>query len=340
MAGFSLVMVLKYLPDFLADKHNLILVSKYIEIFPTSVFATVLLESSTNFFSCFIIAISYFSIFNIILFLLNIYSAKMFKIKSYGKIYQKFSNKKSILTKLFINVAVNPFSKKDVAYTLRSIRTAPSHIMILFFLVIIPVTSLNDLVQYNQNITDQFSLSFLFISMIVLSFTANVFSFESNSIINYFYRPINYSAILKGKMFISNFYFLILSLGNLIIMLISKTKLLDAIFFEIAFLFSYLFLLLVSFPLSIFFPKKVSFTAMSGFLTSLISLFVFSIAAIIIWLMFYGYFQFYVVSVNKILALTCMFLSIIFFLYFKEKILSTIGKLLLIRKEKIIQVFK
>lgn len=339
-AGFVLVLILKQIPNILTNTNTLVSVAEYIKLFPTSVFTSVLLGSSSDFYYNFIIASLYFVILNSMFFLLNIYSAKLLRKKSFGKIYHKFSIKKSILTRLFIDVRVNPFSKKDAAYTLRSIRTMPSHLMILLFLVLISVTSFKQSGLNNQNLADRFSLPFLFISMIVLSFSANAFAFEGRSIINYFYRPISSNATLKSKMFISNFYFIIISAGNLLIMLFSKTKLLDLLFFEVVYLLGYIILLAYAFPLSIYFPKNVNFTAMSGFLTSLPSLFIFIVLALVTWLGFYGVFQFYLTSQFRLMILLAVGLFILLIIYYRAKIFAIIGRLLSSRKEKVIQIFR
>lgn len=340
LAGFASVIILKQLPNFLANPNNLINTVGYIKLFPTSRFTSVLLSSSTNLLYSFIITILYFAILNLLLFSLNIYSARLLKKKRYGKTYQKFSGEVSTLTKVLSRIKLNPFSKKDIAYTLRSIRTMPSHLMILIFVGIILFTSLKQPGQNSYNLSEQFSISFLFLSLIVLSFLTNVFSFEANSIINYFYRPVSNNSTLKSKMFISNFYYIIISVVNLIVMSISKTKLLDIIFFEIVFLLSYLFLLIISFPLSIYFPKKVSFEAMSGFLTSLISLFIFSVLTFVSWVALYLLFQLYLKAEIKFVFILSVLVAVIPFIYYRENILSVFGSMLSQRKEKIIQVFK
>jgi hypothetical protein len=339
-AGFTFMIIIKQIPGFLSNSNNLINAASYLELAPTSMYTTLLLGSSSNFFYNFIIGILYFAILNFLLFLLNIYCAKLLKKKSYGKTYQKFSTKKSILTKLFINSRVNPFSKKDVAYTLRSIRTMPSHLMILFFVVIILFISLKQPEQNSYKLSEQFSISFLFLSLIVLSFLSNIFAFEADSIINYFIRPVTNNSLLKNKMLTSNFYYIIISVVNLIVMLILKTKFLDIMFFEIVFLLGYLFLLIISFPLSIYFPKKVSFEAMSGFLTSLISLFIFSVLTFVSWVALYLLFQLYLKAEIKFVFILSVLVAVIPFIYYRENILSVFGAMLSQRKEKIIQVFK
>ncbi len=141
-------------------------------------------------------------------------------------------------------------------------------------------------------------------------------------------------------MLISNFYYIIISVVNLIVMLILKTKFLDIMFFEIVFLLGYLFLLIISFPLSIYFPKKVSFEAMSGFLTSLISLFIFSVLTFVSWVALYLLFQLYLKAEIKFVFILSVLVAVIPFIYYRENILSVFGAMLSQRKEKIIQVFK
>ena len=217
------------------------------------------------------------------------------------------------------------------------------HLMIGVFLPIVIVISAKNNLGKGQsfnNIIDQFSFSILFISLIVLNFAGNIFAFEGKAIINYFFRPISNGSIIKSKAFIPNLYAAIILSANLIVLLILHTEISDIIFYELILFLSYLLSLLLAFPLSIYFPKEVNFNAMNGFLTSLISLFIFLIPSFILLFVLQTALAFYLHSDSKLLIFSILCLILTPFLYYKEKIYLQIGCLLSKRKEKTIMVFK
>ncbi|MHB1687143.1 MAG: hypothetical protein ACYCVH_07200 [Ignavibacteriaceae bacterium] len=342
--GIIFIVIIHRLPLFLKDANNLTSAEKFLGLFPTGIYSNFILNAESSLISYnFLSTLSYFLALNIILFALNYRIAKFIRNKSYITIFHKNSLKKSLLTRLFLSVPVNPFSKKDIVYTLRSLRTMFFHLMIAVFVPILIFAYMKNTLDKEQNfnnIINQFSFSILFNFSIGLNFAGNIFAFEGNAIINYFFRPISYASIIKSKTFIPNYYIVIILLTNLILLLILCTEFSIIIFYELLIFLNYFLLLLLALPLSIYFPKEVNFNAMNSFLTSLVSLFIFLILAFILWFIFQTTLAFYIHSNYKFLIFLILCFMIVPFLYYKEKIFSRLGRLLLKRKEKIITVFR
>ncbi|MHB9010798.1 MAG: hypothetical protein ACYC49_01030 [Ignavibacteriaceae bacterium] len=344
LSGIILIVIIHTLSLLLKDANYLVLAEKYLALFPTGFYSNFILNPDSSFTGYnFVSTISYFLILNIIIYALNYCIVKFLKNKSYGRSIQKTSLNRSSLTRFFIRIPVSPFVKKDIAYTLRSLRTMFLHLMISVFLPVLIFLYIKNSIGKEQsfkNVTNLFSFSILFNSLIVLSFAGNFFAFERNAIINYFFRPISFGNILKNKTFISNYYVVIILFTNIILLLIFRTEFSIIIFYELLILLNYFLLILLALPLSIYFPKEIDFNAMSGFLTSLVSLFIFFILAFILWFIFQTTLAYYFHSNNKFLIFLILCLMIIPFLYYKEQIFSRLGRLLSKRKEKIIMVFR
>ena len=340
--GIIFIVIIQRLPLFLKDTNNLILAGNALRLFPTGVYSNFILNPQSSLLSYnFLFTLLYFLALNILLFVLNYRIVKFFKNKTYGRVSQKLRHNTSLLTRLFIRVPINPFTKKDIMYTLRHFNTMRLHfLMAVFIPVLIIAYIIND--NNGVDIISQISISILFMSLLVLRFSGNFFSFEENAIINYFIRPINNSSIIKSKTFIANYYFVIILLTNLILLLILQTKFSVIIFYDFLILLNYFLLLLFTIPLSIFSPKKVKFNVIIGnvFPTQLSSLFMFFIFAFILWFISKTTLTFYFYFNNKFLIFLILCFMLLSFIYYKEKIFSRLGTQLSKRKEKIIMVFK
>lgn len=338
------IVIIETLPHYLQNFNNIISTGKYLEIFPTGVFISFILNTRSdiviaNIFSTLV----YFITLNVLLFTLNYQIAKYFRNRSYGKSIITIDLKRSLLTKYLLIIPVNPFSKKDLAYTLRSLRTMPVHLIIA---IVIPILiyafgyTIQDKALNYYDLKNLLSFSFLFISLLVVSFAGNIYAFDGKAVINYFFRPISGSSSIKSKTLIANIYVAAIIFINLILFLISRTEISYIIFCELILYMSYLLLMFFALYLSIFFPKDVLFNSMNGFLTPLVTLFIFMITAIIILFVLQSTFAIYVHSDSKLLMSFLLGLIISSFLNFKKKIYIILGNLLSKRKENIINVFR
>lgn len=335
---FCFVLIIKQIPFIFDNKDSLARVLDYIEYSPTSIFTSILFNSGSTLTYNFIKAVLYFIILNTVLFSINYFLMKLLKRKMLGKAFRKFSTKQRILTKLFEILKTNPFSKKDIIYSLRSLRVLFSHISILILVILILIETSSSAFKGDFDIIQHFTISTFLIALIVLNFNGNIFAFEEAAIVNYFSKPITYEKIILGKTYIANFYLILFSFANIYILLFNHTELLDIFFFHIMILIFYFLLLVMAFPLSFYFPKKISFHALNGFLTSLTSVFIFLIIFFVGLFFSISLFQFYLKSEIKPLLLLLAIIIIVFIVYMRRRILLINTLLLTKRKEEIIKV--
>jgi len=342
-SGIIFLTITNKLNAFLQNTNNIILTEKILNLFPSGIYLNFIMNINSGFLSyIFLLTLSYFLFINISLLALNIYFANLLRRKNCSVSPNKNNMKKSFLTRLSLSVKINPITKKDLVYTLRCLRTMLFHLLIVIFLPILLISYKSSVHENSsiRNIINQFSFSILYTSLIVISFAGNIFAFDGKSIINYFFRPISYTDILKSKTFISNFYIVIILFANLILFIILRTGFIDIIFCELLILLDYILLLLAALPLSIYFPKEVNYWAMNGFLTSFINLFILIVITVILWFISQAALVYYIHSNNKILLFILVCFMIAPFYYYKEKIIASLSRLLSKRKEKIITVFR
>ncbi len=249
-------------------------------------------------------------------------------------------HEQNFITKLVDRYVSNPIIKKELHYTFRSPRELLNYGVIIYFYIYTAWMVLSDGVSKLglHHVLLIMQMFFLFMHiLIILQYCGNFFRYDYEGVINYFYRPISYSYLIRSKTFPFNIILIFNILFALIMLIITGIKPAGFLLFISLIIILYHSGSAAGTLLSIYFPKRVNLYGLTGsnvtfwsFIITLLS------ASILIGLCypmikdFSGVFKIFVSIILLIFSLKIY--------YSQERINSIFAKILIKRKERIINV--
>lgn len=318
----------------LLTKGSIIGIGSFLTIFPTGVFIYVSQSlAENNFFLTFVIIFFYFTLINILFFVLNVILIK----KNVKAPILPFINrrKKSFWSK----ISINPLLRKNVLYFLRSPKMIVNSFLFFVFYVITLISSLSsESIDVSSDKTLLLIITFISVHVVsVLISGGNVFGHEFSAVINYFFAPISLQRVLVAKIFIPIGYAVINFLISVVVLIYFHISLLDFLLYWSLVLLITLIFVLLGLVFSIYLPRTISFTALNGLNTSLIT----AILSLILALLVAGGSAIIlsitsrVIKIAVVVVLLVIGLTLLF--YFKS-IIYNISKLFVNRKKRLIEI--
>ncbi len=338
----AFVLMLSKIPAFFSDEQSIKKFSEILFCLPTGIFTESLfaLKEQINISQIFFYVL-YLILFSTILYAINLALVKFYKNRDFGKKETKKKFKIPVISKLLGKTSLGPFAKKNIYYFYRSPRRLINILAIIgyeIWLMFIVTVKIQTKGSHDSHIIS--CLTILFESGLIFANAGNFFAFDYSGIINYFFRPLKTENLIKSKILITNLLVMFNGLVFIYFVFLLRINIYDVLLQINILVFVYFVSLFVAVLLSFYFPKEVGFYAIMGMNAPFPAVLI----SILISLGFWGADYFLLAKINSVrneLIITFVtFLFNIAFLYYRKSSYVFFDKILINRKENIIDKLK